>query len=175
MEPQGGLLGAALPDRGGLSFPCAVTPARLRWLRMILSAIKSTLKHLMVLLGCVHMTCGPQGALQAVAWVSMLASYSLENGVARGVVDTFSGDRPCGMCLKIADTDFGNDGSSEAPNPERRNHSPSLLQEWQAARSTHFAPPAGRMPATCGARPPAAIAGSSRGPAGPDTPPPRAA
>lgn len=68
---------------------------------MILRFMKPALKHLMVLLGCVHMTCGPQGALQAVAWISMLANYSLENGVAQGVVDTFSGERPCAMCMKI--------------------------------------------------------------------------
>ncbi len=97
--------------------------------------VKTAMKHLMVLLGCVHMTCGPQGALQAVAWVSMLANYSLENGVAQGVVDTFSGERPCAMCLMIADTDFDGNGSSEAPSPERRGFSQSLPQEWQTARA----------------------------------------
>lgn len=142
---------------------------------MILSAIKSTLKHLMVILGCIHMTCGPQGALQAVAWISMLANYSLENGMAQGVVDTFSGERPCAMCLKIADTDFGNGKSTEAPNPERRNLSPSLLQEWQATRSSHVAPPSARALAIQYNRPPAMVAWRSRCIGGPDAPPPRAA
>jgi hypothetical protein len=142
---------------------------------MILSVIKAILKHLMVLLGCIHMTCGPQGALQAVAWMSMLANYSLENGLARGVVDTFSGERPCAMCLMIADTDFGNGGSSEAPNPERRNLSSSLLQEWQAARSIHLASPRGRDMAAHGMRPPGIIACFSQVVSGPDTPPPQAA
>jgi len=140
---------------------------------MILALAKTAMKHLMVLLGCVHMTCGPQGALQAVAWVSMLANYSLENGVAQGVVDTFSGERPCAMCLMIADTDFDGNGSSEAPLPERRGFSQSLPQEWQTARRTHLAPPAGRVLEMHVGRATAAIDADSRGPARPDTPPPR--
>lgn len=135
----------------------------------------SALKHLMVLLGCVHMTCGPQGALQAVAWVSMLANYSLENGVAQGVVDTFSGERPCAMCLKIADTDFGGDGSPEAPSSERRVFSQSLPQEWQSARAMHLAQPTGRALEVRVGRAAASMDVDSRVPAGPDTPPPRLA
>jgi len=135
--------------------------------------VKPVMKHLLVLFGCVHMACGPQGALQVVAWVSMLANYSLENGVAQGVVDTFSGERPCAMCLKIADTDFGGDGSSEAPSPERRVFLQSLPQEWQVMRGMHLAPPSGRALVVRVGRAVAAIDADSRGPAGPDTPPPR--
>lgn len=105
----------------------------------------------------------------------MLANYSLENGVTQGVVDTFSGERPCAMCLKIADTDFGNGKSSEAPNPERRHLPSSLLQEWQATRSTHLAPPSGRALAIHSNRPPAVVDWRSRCIGGPDAPPPRAA
>lgn len=105
----------------------------------------------------------------------MLANYSLENGVAQGVVDTFSGERPCGMCLKIADTDFGGGGSSEAPGPERRNFSPSLPQEWQAVRGMHLAAPHGRVLEMRHGRAPESMDGFSRGPGRPDTPPPRMA
>lgn len=142
---------------------------------MALSLAKSTLKHLLVLMGCIHMTCGPQGALQMVAWASMLASYSLENGVVQGVADTFSGERPCAMCLKIAATETGDDGPADPLHSERRGFSPGLLQEWQAARTTRVSPPAGRQLAITGARAPAVITGGSRTACGPDTPPPQLA
>lgn len=142
---------------------------------MCASFLKSVLKHLMVVLGCVHMTCGPQGALQAVAWISMLANYSLENGMAQGVVDTFSGERPCEMCLKIADTDFGGAGSSDAPAPKRSGFTLNLPQEWQAARRMDLTAPDGHALKMRPARAPSSIDGCSRGPLGPDTPPPRVA
>ncbi len=147
-----------------------------RWFdspRMAIAFAKSTLKHLLVLLGCIHMMCGPQGALQMVAWASMLASYSLENGVSQGVTDTFSGERPCALCLKLAATDFGEDGSGDPLHSERRGLSITLVQEWQAARVALLSPPRGRELAMCAMRAPAVIAAMSRGAGGPDTPPPR--
>lgn len=56
----------------------------------------------MVCLGCLHLAGGPVAMLQTVAWVTMLASYSAENGLVRGAHDTFSGDRPCGLCKTLA-------------------------------------------------------------------------
>lgn len=140
---------------------------------MIRPTLLIVAKYLMVLLGCVHMTCGPQGALQVVAWASMLASYSFEYGVAKGVVDTFSGERPCAMCEMLAETKSDGDGSPDAPNPERRTAAPGMAQEWQAARNTRFDPPVGRALEGGGCRPPARLGGDSRVTCGPDAPPPR--
>ncbi len=39
--------------------------------------------------------------LQTVAWGRMLANYTAERGFVQGVEDTFDGDHPCPMCVKI--------------------------------------------------------------------------
>ena len=36
--------------------------------------------------------------LQAVAWITMLVSYSLEHGLSRAWQMTFSGEHPCPIC-----------------------------------------------------------------------------
>jgi hypothetical protein len=137
------------------------------------SAVRVLAKHLMVVLGCVHMVCGPQGALQAVAWASMLASYSLEDGLAKGVVDTFSGERPCAMCVKLAEMKHDGEQSPDAPAPERRTSAPGMAQDWQASRDAKIDPPAWGDIGGGGCRPPVCLGGDSRLPGGPDAPPPR--
>lgn len=104
-------------------------------------AIRATLKHLMVFLGCVHITCGPLGFLQIIAWATMLASYSMEDGLTRGIADTFSGDRPCAMCLKIAESNTDHKRAPEAPNPERTASTSHMPQPWQNPGSIHLVPP----------------------------------
>lgn len=44
---------------------------------------------------------GHWAILQTVAWAQMIRDYSQEGGLASGVVQTFSGERPCGMCKSI--------------------------------------------------------------------------
>ncbi|TVR08802.1 MAG: hypothetical protein EA401_13520 [Planctomycetota bacterium] len=51
------------------------------------------------------MTCGPQGLLQGIAWSGMLVSYSLQEGLEQGWRDTFSGERPCDLCVALQATD----------------------------------------------------------------------
>lgn len=62
----------------------------------------TAVRILMVFLGCLHLAGGPHALLQVVAWGAMLANYSAESGIVRGTIDTFSGDRPCGLCKSIA-------------------------------------------------------------------------
>lgn len=45
---------------------------------------------------------GPAMLVQEVAWVQMLAKYSQERGLKRGVVETFDGNHPCKLCLKAS-------------------------------------------------------------------------
>lgn len=52
-------------------------------------------------LGGAHLIGGPLVILQLVAWAGMLVSYSMEDGLAEGVKDTFSGERPCALCRCI--------------------------------------------------------------------------
>jgi hypothetical protein len=57
----------------------------------------------MVLFGCLHFVGGPLALVQVVAWGNMIAQYSGESGIIKGVQDTFSGDRPCRLCCKISE------------------------------------------------------------------------
>ncbi len=41
---------------------------------------------------------GPAMLVQEVAWVKMLASYTQERGLKRGVIETFDGKHPCKLC-----------------------------------------------------------------------------
>jgi hypothetical protein len=44
----------------------------------------------------------------------MLVTYSQEDGLAKAAMDTFSGEKPCGMCDKIADAKR-EDGKKQGP------------------------------------------------------------
>jgi len=46
---------------------------------------------------------GPAMLVQEVAWVKMLISYTQERGLAEGVIRTFDGNHPCGLCAKAAE------------------------------------------------------------------------
>jgi hypothetical protein len=43
---------------------------------------------------------GPAVLVQQAAWVNMLVSYTQERGLKRGVIETFDGNHPCGLCKK---------------------------------------------------------------------------
>jgi hypothetical protein len=45
--------------------------------------------------------CGHWVALQSIAWVGMLITYSHSGSVATAVVDTFDGNHPCPLCNAI--------------------------------------------------------------------------
>lgn len=48
--------------------------------------------------------CGGHWAvLQTVAWAQMLRDYSEESGLVTAIQQTFSGERPCGMCVNITE------------------------------------------------------------------------
>jgi hypothetical protein len=46
---------------------------------------------------------GPAMLVQEVAWVKMLVSYTQEQGLAQGVIQTFDGNHPCDLCAKAAE------------------------------------------------------------------------
>jgi len=154
----------ACEDRPASGLPC-----------MTHHAIKSIARHLMVWLGCLHVTCGPLGFLQFIAWATMLANYSLEDGLARGIADTFSGERPCAMCLKIAESAPDQGRKPEAPHPERTAPAIQLPQHWQPAISLRLDPPPARDLARLRGKTGTGEMLISALPSGPDTPPPRLA
>ncbi|MEO8614328.1 MAG: hypothetical protein ABI600_04245, partial [Luteolibacter sp.] len=45
---------------------------------------------------------GPYAAMQVYAWAGMLVSYSQDGGIVKAAKETFSGEKPCALCCKIA-------------------------------------------------------------------------
>jgi len=66
-----------------------------------IKSLKKLFQLLMVIFGCLHLTGGPHALVQSYAWISMIIQYSKNDGIAKGVKDTFSGERPCHLCKKI--------------------------------------------------------------------------
>lgn len=56
---------------------------------------------------CILMAFGLSGGevylalLQGMAWTGMVVTYSMDQGLRRGITDTFSGDAPCAMCCAV--------------------------------------------------------------------------
>jgi hypothetical protein len=44
---------------------------------------------------------GHWAVLQSVAWAGMVVEYSQKAGLQEGVSQTFDGDHPCPLCLKV--------------------------------------------------------------------------
>lgn len=69
---------------------------------------------------------GPYALMQCYAWLGMIVTYSQDGGLVRATRDTFSGEKPCALCHKIASAkaaDQENDSSpaETPPSPERRS------------------------------------------------------
>lgn len=63
------------------------------------------LTKLLLLPLCAVLLTGPLAVLQIGAWGWMLASYSQESSFSQAVEETFSGERPCGMCKLIIEVE----------------------------------------------------------------------
>jgi hypothetical protein len=63
----------------------------------------STIRHRLAAIGLILLMQGPAMLVQEVAWVKMLCSYTLERGLMRGVIETFDGRHPCGLCRQAAE------------------------------------------------------------------------
>lgn len=66
-----------------------------------IKSLKKLFQVLMVICSCLHLTGGPYALVQSYAWIGMIVTYSQQDGLAKGVKDTFSGERPCHLCKKI--------------------------------------------------------------------------
>lgn len=69
---------------------------------------------------------GPAVLLQEVAWVNMLISYSQEGGLRRGVIETFDGAHPCGLCKTVEKMRQQNDEDPSEPAAPKSSR-PSLV------------------------------------------------
>lgn len=60
---------------------------------------------------------GPLALLQMGAWAWMLVDYSQEGSIQTAVRETFSGDRPCGLCKIISKVDSEPSNTQANSNP----------------------------------------------------------
>jgi hypothetical protein len=60
------------------------------------------LRIILVIAGCIHLSGGHHGVLQAIAWGKMIVDYSSEKGLKDGIRETFDGKHPCDLCRSIA-------------------------------------------------------------------------
>jgi hypothetical protein len=82
--------------------------------------LKTFAKSLLALAACLYLSGSHLAFLQLVAWSGMLVSYSAETGLADGLRDTFSGEKPCSMCKAIsAARNQESSGEGKAPVPTR--------------------------------------------------------
>jgi hypothetical protein len=134
------------------------------------SVLKKFLQLLLVSLGCLHLAGGPYSLVQVYAWAGMLVSYSQDEGLLQAAKDTFSGEKPCELCHKIAaakESDPTGDKEPLAPLGSGK-----LLQEMIASEVVAARPPRATdfvAEGFAGVIPPL-----ERGSAAPPTPPPRA-
>ncbi|WP_193214388.1 hypothetical protein [Luteolibacter marinus] len=76
--------------------------------------LKRFFQLLLVSLGCLHLAGGPYLLVQSIAWAGMLVRYTQQDGLLKGTIDTFSGDKPCALCCKIADSKRHDRGETPA-------------------------------------------------------------
>lgn len=117
---------SACADESGWSIPHA-------------SVLKKLLQLLLVSLGCLHLAGGPYSLMQVYAWTGMLVRYSQDEGLLQAAKDTFSGDRPCELCHKIAAAKQSDPADDEEPLLAIR--AGKLLQEMIASEVVEIGPP----------------------------------
>ena len=84
---------------------------------------------------------GPYSIMQGYAWIGMLVSYSQQDGIVQAAKDTFSGEKPCKLCCKIAE-EKKQDRNPKDPVAPASALSAKLVQEMLPARNTFLSPPA---------------------------------
>lgn len=115
---------------------------------------------------------GHWGVLQAIAWAQMLQDYSAEKGLAEGIMDTFSGERPCPMCLKLRKTQSDTE-KHNAPIPKQKSDPTLKWADPFRNGAITLKPPTPQDKSGTKFRPVIVIPGEGR--TRPPTPPPRGA
>ncbi|MDB6172668.1 MAG: hypothetical protein JWL59_1979 [Chthoniobacteraceae bacterium] len=70
-------------------------------LRELSTPVLSRLARLIVFFAAVQILGGHWLALQSVAWVGMLATYSRGENLVAAIEKTFDGEHPCGLCKVV--------------------------------------------------------------------------
>lgn len=67
--------------------------------------------------------------MQVYAWAGMLVSYSKDDGILKAAKDTFSGEKPCELCSKIAEAKKCAPVESKKETPVSSAFAGKLIQE----------------------------------------------
>ncbi|MFD0893665.1 hypothetical protein KBB96_09185 [Luteolibacter ambystomatis] len=125
------------------------------------------------MLASIHLAGGPYALVQACAWANMLITYSQQDGFAKAAVDTFSGEKPCEMCCKIAEAKQDDANKKKDPASPDLSFGAKLRPELLPADHTTLKVPAATDILVAAPVSPALIAGI--GQAAPPSPPPQVA
>jgi hypothetical protein len=79
--------------------------------------------------------------MQGYAWIGMLVSYSQQDGLLQAAKDTFSGEKPCDLCCKIADAKKAEPEKKEPVVPPPSVSSGKIVQDMLPSKDMALAPP----------------------------------
>lgn len=89
--------------------------------------LKRAFQFVITLLACIQLAGGPYALAQIYAWAGMLVTYSQADGLAKGAMDTFSGEKPCELCVKIS-----NAKSEESKRPVSNDKEINSLAKYRS-------------------------------------------
>lgn len=76
---------------------------------------------------CLWLAVGPLAILQLGAWSWMIVSYSQESNIEQAIRETFSDERPCGMCCLIDAVEKETDSTGTPPPSKKKDQSLKLM------------------------------------------------
>lgn len=71
----------------------------------------------------------------------MLVSYSQQDGLVQGAKDTFSGEKPCDLCCKIAEAKKTDPEKKEPLTPTSTISAGKIVQDMLPSKAMALAPP----------------------------------
>jgi len=99
--------------------------------------LRKLFQLLFAVFASIHLAGGPYALVQTYAWAGMLVSYSKEDGLLKGAKETFSGEKPCPLCCKIAEAKQSDHKTQDLPvSPTAK-----LLKEMLPSSPLALSPP----------------------------------
>lgn len=76
--------------------------------------------------------------MQVYAWAGMLVTYSQDGGIVKAAKETFSGEKPCALCCRIAAAKKSDTENPEPLAPVSGSQLAKQLQEMIPAGEIHL-------------------------------------
>ncbi len=97
---------------------------------------KSFFKSVLALSACLYLGGSHLAILQVLAWTGMLVTYNADDGLATGLKDTFSGEKPCPMCKAIKSVQKAETDAPKGVSGPGANTLEKLAKEMMASQTT---------------------------------------